>query len=94
MWRCLAHSQRPRQTSEAHFSLPTPGQLPVRCSAVSLYKILFHFKALLWESIILLLPPPHNLQRPSPLQYYCMLFAQYTPPNRPPLCMPYTIHYW
>ena len=25
---------------------------------VSLYKIFFHFTALLWESIILLLPPP------------------------------------
>jgi len=25
---------------------------------VSLYKILFHFRALLWESVILLLPPP------------------------------------
>ena len=29
----------------------------VVCS-LSLYKIVFHFKALLWESIILLLPPP------------------------------------
>ena len=26
---------------------------------LSLHKILFHFKALVWESIILLVPPPH-----------------------------------
>jgi len=30
---------------------------------------------------------------PGLLQYYCTTFAQYTPPNRPLLCMPYTIHY-
>ena len=29
---------------------------PIR--QLRLYKILFHFKALLWESIILVLPPP------------------------------------
>ena len=28
----------------------------------SLYKILFYFKAPLWESIILVLPPPPHLQ--------------------------------
>jgi len=28
-------------------------------ASFNLYKILCHFKALLWESIILLLPPPH-----------------------------------
>jgi len=31
---------------------------------------------------------------PTLLQYYCTTFAQYTPPNRPPLCKPHTIHYW
>jgi len=58
----------------------------------SLYKILFHFKALFWESIILLLPPPlHNLP-------YCHTIARplrnIRPPRRPPPFMPYTIQYW
>ena len=37
---------------------------------VSLYKILFRFKALIWESIILLLPPPPHFAKPTLLQYY------------------------
>ena len=41
---------------------------------VSLYKILFNFKALLWESIIRLPPPP--LAKPTLLQYYCTTIAQ------------------
>ena len=60
---------------------------------VSLYTILFHCKALLWESIILLLPPP-PLAKPTLLQYHCTAIAQYTPPRRHPSCMPYTIQYW
>jgi len=46
---------------------------------LSLYKIVIHFKALLWESIILLLPPPPA--KPTLLQYYCTTIAQYTPPT-------------
>jgi len=38
---------------------------------VSLYTILFYFKALLWESIILLLPPPHLQSLP-----YCNTIAR------------------
>ena len=59
---------------------------------LGLDKILFHFKALLWESIILVLPRPPAA--PTVLQYYCTTFAQYTPHHhRPPsVChTPYTI---
>jgi len=45
--------------------------------SLSPYKILFHFKALLWESILLLLPAP--LAKPTLLQYYCTPIQQYTP---------------
>jgi len=62
-------------------------------AGVSLCKILFPFRALLWESIILLLPPPPPAKR-TLLQYYCTPIAQYTPPHRPPLLMPYSISYW
>ena len=48
---------------------------------LSLYKILFHFKALLGESIILLLLPLPT--QPTLLQYYCTTIAQYTPPTDP-----------
>jgi len=59
----------------------------------SLYKILFHFKALLWESIVLSFTPP-PLAKPILLQYFCTTIAQYTPPYRPPFCKPYTIQHW
>ena len=39
-----------------------------RGEGFNLYKILFHFKALLWESIILLSPP--SPAKPTLLQYY------------------------
>jgi len=59
---------------------------------LSLYKILFHFKGLLWESIILLLPPLH-LQR---LPYYNSIarpLGNIRPSTDPPfLChTPYNI---
>jgi len=58
---------------------------------VSLYKMLFHFKALLWESIILLLPlPPAS---PTRLQYYCNTNLQDSTPFRPPAFTPCTIQY-
>ena len=37
---------------------------------------------------------PNPPAKPTLLQYYCTTIAQYTPPHRPPLFMPYTIHYW
>ena len=37
---------------------------------------------------------PLPLAKPTRLQYYCTPIAQYTPPHRPPFCMPYTIQYW
>jgi len=40
---------------------------------VSIYKILFHFNALLWESIILVLPPPPPPAKPTLLQYVLLL---------------------
>jgi len=59
---------------------------------LSLYKILFPFKAVLWESICLLLPPPHWQSLP-----YCITIARPLRNIRPPtysffLCnTPYTI---
>jgi len=56
----------------------------------SLYKIMFCSKALVWESILLLvLPPP---AKPTLLQYYCTTIAHYATLLRAPFCMPYTIH--
>jgi len=82
-WGSLAFSSKPT----SRLARPTWGL------GLSLYQILFHFKALLWESIILLLPAP--LAKPTLLQYYCTPISQYTPPtDRPRLCMPYTIKYW
>ena len=54
---------------------------------VGLYKILFRFKALLWESFILLLPPP--AAKPTLLQHLCTTIAQYTPPHTEP---PFSCH--
>ena len=56
---------------------------------VSLYKILFHFNAFLWESIILLLLPPPA--KPTLWQYYCTTIAQYT--LLPPTLSFYAIHH-
>ena len=50
---------------------------------LSLYKILLHFKALLWESIILLLPPPTCKAYPLAilLHGHCTIYAPLpTPP--------------
>ena len=61
-------------------------------SGLSLYKMLFHFEALLWQSIILLLRTPPA--KPTLLQYYSTTIAQYTPPPTDPfwLChTPYNI---
>ena len=44
-----------------------------------LYKILFHFKALWWESIVLLLPPLHLQSLP-----YCSTIARPLRNIRPP----------
>ena len=58
---------------------------------MSLNKILIHLKALLWESIILVLPPP--AAKRTLLQHYCTTIAQYTPPSPSPpsLAIPYAI---
>jgi len=70
--------------SNTHRSPPT--------TARRLHKILCHFKALLWKSIILLFPPP-QLAKHSLLQYYCTIIAQYTLPYGPLLFVPYTMTY-
>ena len=72
-----------------------------------LYKILFHFKAVLrplqdivsLQSFIaavnhpFIAPPP--LAEPTLLQYHRTTIGSiYAPPHRPPCCMPYTIQYW
>jgi len=53
---------------------------------VSLYKILFHFKALWQESIILLWPPPHCKAYPIVMLMHghCAVYAP--PPTTPFLC--------
>jgi len=59
---------------------------------ISVYKILFHFKDLVWESVIILLPPPHMQSLP-----YCNTIAlpsrnMCSPTDPPVLCHPpYTI---
>jgi len=57
-----------------------------------LYKIVFNFKALLWESVILLLPPPTCKAYPIAmlLHDHCAIYA----PHRPLLFMPHTVQYW
>jgi len=60
---------------------------------LSLYKILLHCKALVWESIILSLPPPTCKAYPIAilLHAHCAIYA---PPHRPLLFMPDTMQYW
>ena len=58
---------------------------------LSLYKILFHFIALLLEYLPFTRPPPAT---PTLMQYYCTAIAQFTPRHRPSHCMPCTIQYW
>ena len=87
----------PRVPTDSPPSAPSVRSSPTSPStkyevALRLYKILFDFKVLLWESIILLLHPPPTT--PTLLQYYCTLIAQYTPRHRRSLFMPCTIHYW
>jgi len=53
----------------------------------SIYKILFHFKALLWESIIRLLPPHHLQSLP-----YCNTIARLLRNIRPPTDAPFVCH--
>jgi len=56
---------------------------------LGLYKILFLFAVSMWESIMLLLPPPTCIARTIaiPLHVYC---ARYDAPPTPPW---YAIHY-
>ena len=61
------------------FNPPDPNPVYLELTpGAGLYKILFYFKALLWELIILLLPLPPA--KPTLLQYYCTTIAQYTTP--------------
>jgi len=61
----------------------------ISCIGLSLYKILLHFKALLWEAIILLLPPYTCKAYPIAilLHDHC---ATYAPPTDPSF---YAIHH-
>jgi len=65
---------------------------PAKKTRLSLYKRLFYFKDLLWESIIMLLPLPHLQGLP-----YCNTIARpllsIRPPTDPPVVChtPYTI---
>ena len=56
---------------------------------LSLNKTLFYFKALLWESFVILLPPP--AAKPTLLQHYCTTIAQHT--RRPPTPPFHAIHH-
>ena len=73
--------------------IPTACEDGRAAAVISLYKRLFHFKALLWESIILLLPRPTCKAYPMAIHWYDHC-AMYAPPHRPLLSMPYTIQYW
>ena len=58
-----------------------------KVSHVSLFKILFHFKALLWESIILLVAPLFLQRLP-----YCNTIARLLRNIRPPTDPPFVCH--
>ena len=58
--------------------------------ALSLYQTLFHFKALLWESVILVLPPSTCRAHTIALLVHDHR-ATYPPHTDSPLYMPYTI---
>jgi len=65
--------------------------LEAGANQVSLHKILFHFKALLWESIVRLLFPPTCKAYPIAIRLHdhCAIYA---PPTPPFLChTPYNI---
>jgi len=62
---------------------------------ICLHKILFYFKALLWESIILFLPPPHPVIAPPPsLQNlpHCNTIARPLRDIRPATDSPFLCH--
>jgi len=61
----------------------------LRYSLLSLYKILFYFKALLWESIILVLPPPTC--KAYLIELLLQTIEQYTRPIEPTAF--YAIHH-
>jgi len=58
--------------------------------SLSLYKIVFHFKALLWESSILELPSPICKAYPIALLLHAQCAIIYAPPPTPPF---YAIHH-
>jgi len=58
-----------------------------RVPHLSLYKILFRFKALLWESIIRVPPPPHLQSLP-----YCNTIARLLGNRRPLTDPPFVCH--
>ena len=58
-----------------------------------LHKLLFHFKALLGESIILLLPPVTCKAYPGVILLHDH-YAIYAPPPTPPPLYAYFIQYW
>ena len=69
---------------------PPPPQTRKTVPQLSLYKILFHFKAFLWAFIILFLPPPH-LQRLPYCNAITRLHCNIRPPPTPPPL--YAIHH-
>jgi len=64
---------------------PPPAGRPraATATAISLYKILFYFIALLWESFILLLPPPSRTTYPIAILLHDE-WAIYPPPTPTP----------
>jgi len=62
-----------------------PGKINQSKLGFSLYKILFHFKALLRESIILLLPPPTCNAWPVAILLHALACAIYAPQPTPSL---------
>jgi len=70
-----------------HLAPNQGGQWGWLSSSFSLYKIFFHFKALLWEYIILLLPSPHQQRLP-----YCNTIARQLRNTRPATDPPFVYH--
>jgi len=61
---------------------------------VGRYKRFVHFNAFVNQPIIIFLRSPPPPAKPTLLQYYWTIIAQYTLLLRPSVCMLYTIQYW
>ena len=92
-WCRVPPSRTEIRTSSDKIAFKQKGRLFIKGALqLGLYKILCHCQVLVWESIILSLPPPtcNDYTIAILLHSHC---AMYAPPPTPPF-MPYTIQYW